>query len=79
MSSSVFEKIVEEFNNPQFTEEQLAFLFKKFPACMGHLVFVVMSNHTKEGGYNWKDFYDNDLPLYEGDLEYLKTKKMEEN
>tara|TARA_B100000579_G_scaffold373527_1_gene337207 strand:- start:283 stop:486 length:204 start_codon:yes stop_codon:yes gene_type:complete len=66
MSGSVFEKIVEEFNDPQFTEEQLVFLFSKFPACMGHLVFVVMENKTKEGGYNWRDFYENDLPLKEG-------------
>ena len=67
MTSSVFNKIVKDFNNPKFTEEQLAFLFKKFPACMGHLTFVVMENHTKEEGYNWKDFYDDDLPLKEGE------------
>ena len=63
MSSSFFDKVVKDFNNPQFTEEQLAFLFKKFPACMGHLVFVVMDNHTKKEGYNWKDYYDDDLPI----------------
>ena len=63
MSSSVFEKVVKDFNNPQFTKEQLAFLFKKFPACMGHLVFVVMENNTSKEGYNWKDFYDDDSPI----------------
>ena len=67
MSSSFFDKVVEDFNNPRFTEEQLAFLFKKFPSCMGHLVFVVMENHTKVEGYKWKDFYDDDLPVKEGE------------
>ena len=63
MRNPIFKKIVEDFNNPQFTEEQLAFLFKKFPACMGHLVFVVTENHTTKEGYNWKDFYDDDSPI----------------
>ena len=56
MSSSVFDKIVKDFNNPQFTEEQLAFLFKKFPACMGHLTFVVMETTPKKRDTTGKIF-----------------------
>ena len=63
MRNPIFKKIVEDFNNPQFTEEQLVFLLKKFPACMGHLFIVVMDNHMKEGGYDWKDYYDDDSPI----------------
>ena len=53
--------VTEKFNNPNFTEEQLDFLFKKFPACMGHLTWVIMKNNTDKT-YRWQDFYENDLP-----------------
>ena len=67
MSNSLMTKVLNDFNNPKFTEEQLDFLMNKFPACMGHLMIVVMKNHTTKEGYNWKDFYEDDSPRREGD------------
>ena len=73
--SELHTKLTESFNNPEFTEEQLDFLLKKFPACMGHLILVINHNKTDKG-YKWKDFYEDDSPLKEGNYRNVANEQI---